>query len=50
MTAAEALKLYQDAKADTRSKPYEVQRLWEQYTQAVRREMEEKSDGEANQV
>lgn len=48
MTAAEALKQYQEAKGSLRTKPYEVQRLWEQYTQAVRREMEEKSDGESN--
>lgn len=48
MTADEALKLYKDALANRRTHPEEVQSRWRDYTEAVRREMEQKSDGESN--
>ena len=48
MTANEALKLYNEAKADSRTSPYQIQFLWEQFTELARKEMEEKSDGESN--
>ncbi len=50
MTAVDALKLYKEAKADSRTSPHRIQYLWEQFTELARKEMEQKSDGESNMV